>query len=119
MPGDPLAFYPEIHLSDLDGKSILLLTRIGFWMNFHNNKTPNTNYLLQMDPDSFMELSQNSNYPSFSSSYYLSRGQKIEGKVTVSLADSECHTDYVLACLASEKEKYKALFDRVNESTIL
>ena len=119
MPGDPLAFYPEIHLSDLDGRSILLLTRIGFWMNFHNNKTPNTNYLLQMDSNSFYELSQNSDYPSFSSSYYLSRGQKIKGKVTVSLADPECHTDYFLACLASEKDKYKILFDRVNETTIL
>lgn len=119
MPGDPLAFYPEIHLSDLDGRSILLLTRIGFWMNFHNNKTPNTNYLLQMDMNSFFELSQNSNYPSFSSSYYMSRGQEFKGKVTVALADPECHTDYYLACLASEKDKYKILFDRVNETTIL
>ena len=119
MPGDPLAFYPEIHLSDLDGRSILLLTRIGFWMNFHNNKTPNANYLLQVDMNSFFELSQNSNYPSFSSSYYKSRGQEYKGKVTVALADPECHTDYYLACLASEKEKYKVLFDRVNETTIL
>ena len=118
MPGDPLAFYPEIHLSDLDGKSILLLTRIGFWMNFHNNKTPNTHYLLQTDSDSFNELSQNSNYPSFSSSYYLNRGQKLKGKITIPLVDSECHTDYYLACLASEEKKYKALFDRVNETTI-
>ena len=119
MPGDPLTFYPEVHLSDLDGKSILLLTRIGFWMNFHKDKTPNTNYLLQIDMDSFFELSQNSSYPSFSSSYYMSRGQEFKGKVTVALADPECHTDYYLACLASEKEKYKALFDRVNETTIL
>ena len=118
-PGDPLAFYPEIHLADLDGKSILLLTRIGFWMNFHANKTPNTNYLLQMDPDTFFELSMHSGYPSFSSSYYISRGQTIAGKVNVALADPECHTDYYLACLASEKEKYKALFDRVNETTVL
>ena len=119
MPGDPLAFYPEIHLSDLDGRSILLLTRIGFWMNFHKDKTPNTNYLLQIDMDSFFELSQNSSYPSFASSYYMSRGQEFKGKVTVALADPECHTDYYLACLASEKEKYKTLFDRVNETTIL
>ena len=119
MPGDPLAFYPEIHLSDLDGRSILLLTRIGFWMNFHKDKTPHTNYLLQIDMDSFFELSQNSSYPSFASSYYMSRGQEFKGKVTVALADPECHTDYFLACLASEKERYKALFDRVNETTIL
>ena len=119
MPGDPLTFYPEVHLSDLDGKSILLLTRIGFWMNFHKDKTPNTNYLLQIDMNSFFELSRNSSYPSFSSSYYMSHGQEFKEKVTVALADPECHTDYSLACLASEKEKYKTLFDRVNETTIL
>ena len=118
MPGDPLTFYPEIHLSDLDGKSILLLTRIGFWMNFHANKTPNTNYLLQVDQDSFYELSLNSAYPSFTSSYYLSRGMTLKGKVNIPIADPECHTNYYLACLASEKEKYKTLFDRVNETTI-
>ena len=119
MPGDPLAFYPEVHLSDLDGKTILLLTRIGFWINFHNNKTPNSNYLLQIDMDSFMELSQNSNYPSFSSSYYMSRGIVNKGKITIPIADPECHTDYYLACLASEKERYKALFERVNDKTIM
>lgn len=119
MPGDPLTFYPEIRLSDLDGRSILLLTRIGFWINFHKDKTPNTNYLLQIDMDSFFELSQKSSFPSFSSSYYMRRGQVIKGKVTVALADPECHTDYFLACLASEREKYKTLFDKVNETTIL
>ena len=119
MPGDPLTFYPEIHLSDLDGKSILLLTRIGFWMDFHADKTPNTNYLLQVDQDSFYELSLNSAYPSFSSSYYISRGMVIDGKINIPLADPECHTDYFLACLTSEKEKYAKLFDRVNETTIM
>ena len=119
MPGDPLTFYPEIHLSDLDGKSILLLTRIGFWMNFHADKTPNTNYLLQVDQDSFYELSINSTYPSFSSSYYINRNMVIDGKVNIPLADPECHTDYFLACLASEIEKYTRLFDRVNETTIM
>ena len=49
----------------------------------------------------------------------MSRGQEFKGKITVALADPECHTDYFLACLASEKEKYKTLFDRVNETTIL
>ena len=39
-PGNPLAFYPEIHLKDLDGMSILLLSRIGFWANMHREKTP-------------------------------------------------------------------------------
>jgi DNA-binding transcriptional LysR family regulator len=68
MPGNPLAFYPEVHLKDLDGLTILLLSRIGFWSNMHRKKTPNTKYLLQVEDDSFYELASNSDYPVFSSS---------------------------------------------------
>lgn len=118
MPGDPLSFYPEIHLKDLDGKSILLLTRIGFWSNFHADKTPNTTYLLQFDQKSFYELSINSGYPSFTSSYYVDRGIVVDGKVNIPLADPECHTDYYLCCHESEKGRYKKLFDQVTEDTI-
>ena len=117
-PGNPLTFYPEIHLEDLDGLSILLLSRIGFWANVHRDKTPNSNYLLQIESDSFAELVANSSYPAFSSSYYIRRGETISGRINISIADPECHTDYYLVCLASEKEKYKALFDMVSEKTI-
>ena len=117
-PGNPLTFYPEIHLEDLDGLSILLLSRIGFWANVHRDKTPNSNYLLQIESDSFAELVTNSSYPAFSSSYYIRRGETISGRMNISIADPECHTDYYLVCLASEKEKYKALFDTITEKTI-
>lgn len=117
-PGNPLTFYPKIHLKDLDGLSILLLSRIGFWANVHRAKTPNSNYLLQIDGMAFAELVTNSSYPAFSSSYYIRRRDVIPGRVNVAIADLECHTDFYLVCLASEKKKYKALFDMVTEKTI-
>lgn len=116
--GNPLTFYPEIHLRDLDGLSILLLSRIGFWANIHRDKTPNANYLLQIEADSFAELVTNSSYPSFSSSYYIRRGETIPGRINVSIKDPECHTDYYLVSLSSEQKKYKALFDMITEKTI-
>ena len=119
MPNDPLTFYPEIHLSDLNGRSMLLYTRIGFWSSLVSGKTSDVNFLLQMDRASFYELQENSGYPSFTSSYFKRRRNISEGKVIVSIADPECHTDYYLACLASEKDRYKALFDQVTEKTIL
>lgn len=118
IPSDPLTFYPEIHLRDLDGKSILLLSSIGFWSNITHEKTPHTKYLLQVQQDSFDELSRNSDYPSFSSSYYLKRDLTTGGRINVALADEECHTDYYLVCLASERKRYKKLFDIVNEKTV-
>ena len=117
-PGDPLTFYPEVHLSDLDGRSILLFSRIGFWANIQQSKTPNTKFLLQVERDSFSELAVNSDYPTFTSSYYLSRGENIPGKVSIPIVDRECQTDYFLVCLKEKRQKYKKLFDRVDEHTI-
>lgn len=117
-PSDPLAFYPEIHLRDLDGLSLLLLTRIGFWANMHKDKTPHTRYLPQIDRSSFMELAENSAYPVFASDYYLRRGIRFEGRMDIPLADPECHTEYYLVCLASETKRFARLFDNVHERTI-
>ena len=119
QPGNPLAFYPEIHLQDLDGLSILLLQRIGFWSNIYQAKTPHSRYLLQIEQTSFDELAENSNFPVFSSSYYLGRGQKVPGRVDIPIVDPECHTDFYLVCLVEEKERFRPLFDSVSEKTVL
>lgn len=117
-PSDPLTFYPELHLRDLDGRSILLLTRIGFWTNITKVKTPHTRYLLQIEQDTFWELAAHSDYPIFMSSYYIKRKQDVPGRINVALADAECHTDYYLVCLKSEQKRFQPLFDKVHENTV-
>ena len=118
VPGDPLSFYPSLHLEDLDGLSVLLLSRIGFWTNMHREKTPNTHYLVQIDQAAFDELAQSSSYPVFSSSYYLRSGIQIPGRINIPIIDPECHTDFYLVCLESEKHRFLKLFDAVNDQTI-
>lgn len=118
-PSDPLTFYPEIHLEDLDGKSILLLSQIGFWKNISKIKTPNARYLLQIEQESFQELARNSDYPCFNSSFYIKRSQMLSGRIDVALADDECHTDYFLVCLSSDKDRFQALFDKISDTTVL
>ena len=117
-PGHPLSFYPEVHLSDLDGLTILLLSQIGFWSKVHRPKTPNSKYLLQVEHDSFLELAATSEYPVFTSSYFLHGREQFPGRVAVPIADPECSTDYFLVCLDSEKERFKALFDLLREDFI-
>lgn len=118
MPENPLAMRPEARLSDLDGMSILLLSQIGFWANTHRAKTPNAKYLLQVELDSFRELAANSSYPVFASGYHIRHGQTLPGRVNVPLVDMECHTDYYLVSLASERKRFEALFDLITETTI-
>lgn len=118
MPGDPLTFYPEVRLADLAGRSILLFSRIGFWASIQGDKTPNTRFLLQVEQDAFSELAANSDYPTFTSSYYKRRGQTVPGKVSIPLADAECQSDYYLVCLKEKQQRYQRLFDRVDAHTI-
>lgn len=117
-PSSPLAFYPEIHLSDLNGLSVLLLSRIGFWMNVVKEKAPKANYLLLVQASSFMELASHSGYPCFNSSYFIRRGSTIPGRINIPLADAEGHTDYYLACLSSETRRFSALFDQMKKTGI-
>ena len=116
--GNPLSFYPEVHLKDLNGLTILLLSRIGFWSKIHRAKTPDSKYLLQVEDDSFFELASNSDYPIFSSSYFINRGEVFPDRINIPIADPECCADYYLVCLASEKNRYEPLFKHIRKDTI-
>ena len=116
--GNPLSFYPEIHLKDLDGLPILLLSQIGFWSKIHREKTPNSRYLVQIEDDSFQELAVNSDYPIFSTDYFIRRGQTMPGRVNIPIADPECQAEYYLVCLASERKRFQPLFNQITEHTI-
>ncbi len=115
---NPLSAYPEIHLKDIDGISILLLTTIGFWSSVPRQKMPSSHLLLQIEQESFSELAHHSDYPCFASDYYIRRGQSVPGKINVPIADPECHTDYYLSCLKENTGKYTALFRQITEKTI-
>jgi len=117
-PGHPLTAYPEVHLSDLDGLTILLLSQIGFWSKVHRPKTPNSKYLLQIENDSFLELAATSEYPVFTSSWFLHGREQFPNRIAVPIADPECSTDYYLVCLDSEKQRYKGLYDILKEDYI-
>lgn len=117
-PSSPLAFYPKIRLSDLDGLSVLLLSRIGFWMNMVKEKAPGANFLLLVQDSSFIELASHSDYPCFSSSYFIRRRRMIPGRINIPLADTEGHTDYYLVCLKANEKRFASLFSRMKENSI-
>ena len=83
-----------------------------------HEKTPQTRYLMQEERTTITELATNSPYPIFQSSYFIARGEAIEGRISIPLADPECHTDYWLVCLKEGLPKYRRLFDKVTEKTI-
>ena len=114
----PLAFSPKVGLEHLAGETVLLLSRIGFWMDSVHAKTRKTRYLMQTERTAITEIAANSPYPIFQSGYFIARGETIPGRISVPLADDVCHTDYYLVCLRRNAAKYRALFSRINEHSI-
>lgn len=55
-PAHPLAMAKQITFDDLNGESVLLLSRIGFWNEVCLNKIPDSHLLIQEDLSVFNEL---------------------------------------------------------------
>lgn len=117
-PDSSLAFYPEIRLSDLDGLSVLLFSRIGFWMDMVKEKAPRAHFMLMVQRSSFTELVEHSDYPCFSSSYYIKRGDMPSRRVNIPIADEESRASYYLSCLKENKKRFDPLFGQMREDTI-
>ncbi len=102
---DPMAFYPEIHLSDLRGKSILLLNDIGFWMDVV--KEYDMNLIVQYEQNSFNEIMRSSTLPYFSSNHFQ---ENTNGRINVPIVDKSCHVTYYLVCLKENQQRFEPLF---------
>ena len=57
--------FKEISFSDLNGQSVLLLSRIGFWNEVCQRMIPESHLLFQDDPSVFNELTKMSALPNF------------------------------------------------------
>ena len=117
-PDSSLAFYPEIRLSDLDGLSVLLFSRIGFWMEMVKEKAPRAHFMLMVQRSSFTELVEHSAYPCFSSSYFINRGEMSARRVNIPIADEESRTSYYLSCLKENGKRFAPLFGQMREDAI-
>lgn len=115
---DSMAFYPQIHLQDLNGLSILRLFHTGFWDQMCREKLPDSHFLLQVERRTFEELAQNSDYPSFVSGYDIKRGLVLKNQLNVPVVDPDCHVSYYLLCLKRQQKRFQPLFKQVNAKTI-
>ena len=111
--GHPFAERKEIYLNEFDGQTMLLYSVIGFWYDLCVAKMPNTKFLLQNDLDVFGELVSASDFPVFTSSFYLNRGEAIPGRVSIPILDPEFDVTYWCVCRSSERGNFKPVFSKL------
>ena len=82
-PAHPLAPFREISFSDLNGQSVLLLTRIGFWNKVCQRMIPESHLLFQDDPSVFNELTKMSALPNFRSNITIQREEAEDNRILI------------------------------------
>ena len=114
LPEDhSLAKRDSVTFDDLKGMRILMTAGIGFWMDITLKHLSASDLLIQNSMDALGELIDASMLPFFNSSQMLSLGYEFPGRVSLPITDSDAHTTFWVACLASEQQKYRSLFSAV------
>ena len=93
-PAHPLAPFREISFSDLNGQSVLLLTRIGFWNKVCQRMIPESHLLFQDDPSVFNELTKMSALPNFRTDITIQIEEAEDNRILIPITDSEAHVRY-------------------------
>ena len=86
--------FKEISFSDLNGQSVLLLTRIGFWNKVCQRMIPESHLLFQDDPSVFNELTKMSALPNFRSNITIQREEAEDNRILIPITDPEAHVRY-------------------------
>lgn len=93
-PAHPLALFKEVSFDDLNGESVLLLSRIGFWNEICVKMIPQSHLLIQEDNAVFNELTKASALPCFSSNITIQRDHDEENRIKIPFVDKEAHVTY-------------------------
>ena len=92
-PAHPLSGSKGLCMKDLNGETMLLRNRLGFWRELTDQKMPDTRFLEQEDV-AFEELVKSSALPSFTTDVALKRFGNPTNRVNVPILDEEANVTY-------------------------
>ena len=92
-PAHPLSGSRALYMKDLNGETMLLRNRLGFWRELTIRKMPDTRFLEQED-GAFDELVKSSALPSFATDVALRREIPPPNRVNIPILDEEANVTY-------------------------
>ena len=96
-PAHPLSGSKALYMKDLNGETMLLRNRLGFWRELTVRKMPDTRFLEQEDV-AFDELVKFSALPSFATDLWLNREGNHVNRVNIPILDEEANVSYYCLC---------------------
>ena len=95
-----------------------MTAHVGFWMDVTLEKLNASDLLIQNSMDALSELIDASNLPFFNSDQMLKAGYQPPDRVALPITDPEAHATYWIACMASEQQKFRAVFSAIRGSML-
>lgn len=103
-PAHPLSSRKELSLHELNGQSMLVLSKIGFWYETCKEKMPDSLFIVQDEVDALNELRRTSALPTFSTD--LTRtNDKHETRIHIPLTDPEVNVTFYCNIKSENKER--------------
>lgn len=108
-PAHPLALFKEISFKELDGQSVLLLSRIGFWNEICLKMIPHSHLLVQEDNQVFNELTKFSALPNFKSNITIQSENDNDNRVAIPITDDSAHIHYYAIFKKADKKLFNPI----------
>ncbi len=108
-PAHPLSGRKALYMKDLNGETMLLRNRLGFWRDIADRKMPDTRFLEQEDI-AFEELVRSFALPNFVTDVVLRREGNPTNRVNIPILDEEANVTYYCLCKTSGQTDLGAFF---------
>ena len=113
-PAHPLSGSRALYLGDLNGETMLLRNRLGFWRDVTDQKMPDTRFLEQEDV-AFDELVRSSALPIFTTDASLAREGSPPNRVNIPILDEEANVTYYCLYKPSDRNDLSSFIKALGE----
>lgn len=107
-PAHPLAGHKSLTLNDLNGQSILILSKIGFWYDICKAKMPDSLFLVQEELSALDELRKSSALPSFATDL-TNKSSSHDNCILIPLTDPEVNVTFYINYNKSYKKQFESI----------
>lgn len=114
-PAHPLSGSKGLHLSDMDGETMLLFSQIGFWKRIPSEKMKSSHFLVQKESYDFEELIRHSALPYFSSDLAVRQQGMIPNRIFIPILDPEVNITYYFVTKKQSRNRFSALLERIRK----
>lgn len=109
------AHLKEISFNEIDGESVLLYSKIGFWNEICIQMIPHSHLLIQEDSSIFNELMNASTLPNFKSNLTLLQEKEKSHRIAIPIIDPQAHAHYYAIFLKENHDLFQQLPEEIKE----